>query len=356
LISLKEKAIRLVPEGHLHKPTLLTNLGNSLLSCFDRLGDPAYIERLILLLDQALRLTPHDDPDRPRLMYNLGNSLTGRFQHMGNVLDIDKAVLMFEEVVSLTPDGRVEKPDYLNNPGHALFYRFRRLGDRADIDKSISLKKKAIQLIPDGHLAKPTLLNSLALSSLGRFEHFDDAADVDKSILMFEQAVQRSTHYLHRYSTSWQPRPAPPLCLTIVGHVRPALRPLCPIFIRDGCSLHTHDDSVREVGGWWGWGRGDASARVEKVTAAAHAHQRVTFNPELTTSQPKSELPSKPKRRVSLGVVVNAETGEVIESGAGTVGATGKWHSQRRHTVMNTSAIVNRIKDAEEKRVRGGRS
>lgn len=61
-------------------------------------------------------------------------------------------------------------------------------------------------------------------------------------------------------------------------------------------------------------------------------------------------MTQKPKRRVSLGVVVNAETGEVIQGGAGTVGA--KRHSQRRHTVMNTSATVNRIKDAEEKRVR----
>lgn len=47
---------------------------------------------------------------------------------------------------------------------------------------------------------------------------------------------------------------------------------------------------------------------------------------------------------------MNAETGEVIEGGAGRAGV--KRHSQRRHTVMNTSATVNRIKDAEEKRVR----
>lgn len=79
----------------------------------------------------------------------------------------------------------------------------------------------------------------------------------------------------------------------------------------------------------------------------------MTFNPEATSSQPRrSQGVPKPKRRVSLGVVVNAETGEVIEGGAGAVGV--KRHSQRRHTVMNTSATVNRIKDAEEKRVRAG--
>ncbi|KAG6371260.1 YL1 nuclear protein-domain-containing protein [Boletus reticuloceps] len=91
--------------------------------------------------------------------------------------------------------------------------------------------------------------------------------------------------------------------------------------------------------------RKTARARVEKATAAAHARQRVTFNPGATTSRPRTQ---KPKRRVSLGVVVNAETGEVIEGGAGTVGVKRK--SQRRHTILNTSATVNRIKDAEEKR------
>ncbi|KAH7884103.1 YL1 nuclear protein-domain-containing protein [Phlebopus sp. FC_14] len=90
-----------------------------------------------------------------------------------------------------------------------------------------------------------------------------------------------------------------------------------------------------------------ARARVEKATALAHARQRVTFDPEaLTKSKPSAQ---KPKRRVSLGAVVNAETGEVIEGTTG--GATSaKRQSQRRHTVMNTSATANRMKDAEEKK------
>ncbi|KIJ04804.1 hypothetical protein PAXINDRAFT_104010 [Paxillus involutus ATCC 200175] len=93
--------------------------------------------------------------------------------------------------------------------------------------------------------------------------------------------------------------------------------------------------------------RKTARARVEKATAAAHARQRVTFNPEGVSSQSKRKATQKTKRRVSLGVAVNAETGEVIE-GSGTIGV--KRHSQRRHTIMNTSATVNRMKDAEEKK------
>ncbi|KAG1809860.1 YL1 nuclear protein-domain-containing protein [Suillus plorans] len=91
--------------------------------------------------------------------------------------------------------------------------------------------------------------------------------------------------------------------------------------------------------------RRSARARVEKATAAAHARHRVTFNPQTETSEkrPNKEA-QKLKRRVSLGVAVNAETGEVIEGG------TRQRQSQRSHTIMNTSATVNRMKDAEEKR------
>ncbi|KAJ8590910.1 hypothetical protein M405DRAFT_765714 [Rhizopogon salebrosus TDB-379] len=90
--------------------------------------------------------------------------------------------------------------------------------------------------------------------------------------------------------------------------------------------------------------RRSARARVEKATAAAHARHRVTFNPQVEASSSKHKEAQKFKRRVSLGVAVNAETGEVIEGG------TRQRQSQRSHTIMNTSATVNRMKDAEEKR------
>ncbi|KIJ58721.1 hypothetical protein HYDPIDRAFT_171155, partial [Hydnomerulius pinastri MD-312] len=94
--------------------------------------------------------------------------------------------------------------------------------------------------------------------------------------------------------------------------------------------------------------RKTARSRVEKATALAHARQRVTFNPEASSSQPKPKPAQKIKRRVSLGVAVNAETGEIIEGSPR--GTSGKRHSQRRHTIMNTSATVSRMKDAEVKR------
>jgi hypothetical protein len=95
-----------------------------------------------------------------------------------------------------------------------------------------------------------------------------------------------------------------------------------------------------------------ARARLARSTALAHERQRVTFEPQATPAQQTESQDSgtvlkiKPKRRVSLGFAVDVETGEVVE------GVTAKRQSQRKHTVMNTSETVNRLKKSEAKRVR----
>ena len=85
--------------------------------------------------------------------------------------------------------------------------------------------------------------------------------------------------------------------------------------------------------------------KIAKATALAHDRQKVTFDPQ--HAQPKAQQHqkasgSKLNRRVSLGLVVNAETGEVLKS---------KRHSMRRHTVMNTSETFIRMKNSEARRV-----
>ncbi|KZT24716.1 YL1-domain-containing protein [Neolentinus lepideus HHB14362 ss-1] len=86
-------------------------------------------------------------------------------------------------------------------------------------------------------------------------------------------------------------------------------------------------------------------SRVERAVASANARQRVTFNPQ---PQAASDVLSqaktpKPKRRVSLGVAIDVETGEVMDSGA-------QRRSSRTHTMLNRTVTANRIKNAEERR------
>ena len=73
---------------------------------------------------------------------------------------------------------------------------------------------------------------------------------------------------------------------------------------------------------------------------------RVTFNPDIYEDTTEgASMVVKKKRRVSLGLAIDAETGEVINNA--------QRQSRRSHTVLNTSATALRMKkDAEDKKVR----
>ncbi|KAI0683332.1 YL1 nuclear protein-domain-containing protein [Cytidiella melzeri] len=85
-----------------------------------------------------------------------------------------------------------------------------------------------------------------------------------------------------------------------------------------------------------------ARSHLDRITAAAHARQKATFNPEANATPMVKTPASKMNRRVSLGAVVDAETGAVLESG--------KRKSLRRHTMLNSSMTEIRAKDEKEKR------
>ena len=95
---------------------------------------------------------------------------------------------------------------------------------------------------------------------------------------------------------------------------------------------------------------------MERITALAHARQAETFNPS-AVEHPAEDKQKKLKRRVSLGAAINAETGEVLESGVEGLDAggeilsrvAGRRHSTRTHTVANTSAADIRARDEVRK-------
>ncbi|KAJ4475145.1 YL1 nuclear protein-domain-containing protein [Lentinula lateritia] len=115
-----------------------------------------------------------------------------------------------------------------------------------------------------------------------------------------------------------------------------------------------------------------ARSRLERATAAAHARQKVTFNPIATTegastSTPASTSKPKRKRRVSLGFTINAQTGEVIAEndqdgddrnseanieggGDGTVVRRRKRSSKRQTTIKNTTDTVTRYLKSEQQK------
>lgn len=83
-------------------------------------------------------------------------------------------------------------------------------------------------------------------------------------------------------------------------------------------------------------------SKLDRVTAAAHERHKASFNPQLHDVQDADLSSTRLKRRVSMGSVIDAETGEAVEGS--------KRHSRRTHTMLNTSETAIRVKDAEVKK------
>ncbi|KAJ7128032.1 CHAT domain-containing protein [Mycena epipterygia] len=184
-----EAAVTLTPDGHPKKPSCLNNLGNSLLSRFERLGSLDDLNQSVLRFESTITLIPDDHPDKPSWLNSLGNSLLSRFERLGNLDDLNQSVLRLEAAVTLTPDGQPNMPSLLNNLGNSLGRRFKRLGDLDDLNQSVLRLETAVTLTPDGHLVKPSWLNNLGISLLHRFDRLGGLNDLSQSVLRFEAAV-----------------------------------------------------------------------------------------------------------------------------------------------------------------------
>lgn len=86
--------------------------------------------------------------------------------------------------------------------------------------------------------------------------------------------------------------------------------------------------------------------RVTKAVEAAAVRSKATFNlqEQASTSTPTRKLTAKDRRRVSLGVAVDAATGKVVSSASHR-------KSRRKSTVLNSQQVHSRLKDAESKKV-----
>jgi len=151
------------------------------------------IEKSILSLEDAVRLTPDGHTDKPGLLNNLGNSLLTRFEHLGEIANIDKAILSFEDAAHLTPDGHTNKQILLNNLGTSLMIHFERLGEKGDIEKAASRLEEAVRFTPDGHAYKPHYLTNLGNLLFMRFQHLGDSTDLKQSIFAAFQAATQSS-------------------------------------------------------------------------------------------------------------------------------------------------------------------
>ena len=102
-------------------------------------------------------------------------------------------------------------------------------------------------------------------------------------------------------------------------------------------------------------------SQVERVTAAAHMRHQAVFNPgaqEAVAQRKKNLAAAKMKRKVSLGVAVDAETGkpmpieEELEGGRKEAEQSqrSRRQSKRKFTVESRTAHIERMRREEEER------
>ncbi|KIJ23996.1 hypothetical protein M422DRAFT_275317 [Sphaerobolus stellatus SS14] len=188
IVSGKE-AVNLTDNNHTNKADSLNNLGTSLLSRFEHLGEIKDLDKAIIAHQKAITLTPDGNTHKPNMLNSLGNALHSRFKQGENLTDIDKAIIAGQDAVNLTTDGQVAKSIYLNDLGRFFASRFERLGRITDIEKAIVAGKEAINLIPDGHTSQASLLTNLARSYSYRFFQLGDLVDIDKAISLNQKVV-----------------------------------------------------------------------------------------------------------------------------------------------------------------------
>ncbi|KAI9573093.1 hypothetical protein HD554DRAFT_2013817, partial [Boletus coccyginus] len=101
VISKQRDTVELCPHGHPSKLSCLNNLGNCFLTRFERLGQLRMqfrhsgtldLEDAISALRDAVELIPHGHSDKPGHFNNLGNSILSRFERLGELSDLEGAI------------------------------------------------------------------------------------------------------------------------------------------------------------------------------------------------------------------------------------------------------------------------
>ncbi|THU91192.1 hypothetical protein K435DRAFT_841129 [Dendrothele bispora CBS 962.96] len=183
------RAVDLSPKGHPDEAKYLHNLGNVILTRFDRLGGLDDLEDAIDLMRRAVELTPDGQLTKPGRLTAFGDALETRFVRLGEVNDINSAILFKRRAVELIPDGHHHKPGYLSSLGSAFQARFNQGKDTKDLDNAITAHHEAADAISDDHPRKPAYLNNLGSSFARRFEHLHELDDLHTSITLAQRAI-----------------------------------------------------------------------------------------------------------------------------------------------------------------------
>jgi hypothetical protein len=121
-IMIKYNMAMQLSDKYEEKPLRLKDVSDLSDELYDWANNNTDLDRAIAAYEAAVRLMPDGHQCQTELLSQLGISLLQCFQHLGNITDIDNAIFVLEGTLILTPDGHTDKPAYLSNLGNVFFF------------------------------------------------------------------------------------------------------------------------------------------------------------------------------------------------------------------------------------------
>ncbi|KAF8594672.1 hypothetical protein BDV93DRAFT_579223 [Ceratobasidium sp. AG-I] len=182
-------AIALTLPSSLNLYVSLSALATALLLRFERLGELQDIDHATYLLRYSVYLITSDDPRMPPSLDALGTCLISRFERRGQISDLEQAVSCFKLNMSLVPEGHPDKAKYWSHLGRALTSQFDYLDDISDLSTAIESYSQALALSSDAGVHRAEQFTHLGQLYMSRFQRLGDQADFNRSVENHEVAL-----------------------------------------------------------------------------------------------------------------------------------------------------------------------
>ncbi|RXW19141.1 hypothetical protein EST38_g6718 [Candolleomyces aberdarensis] len=191
--------LELLPASHLRRPSVLTNLGNTLWSLYKRNSDVNALNESISRHRDALALRPAPHPDRYLSLFSLGSVLNTLFRRNGDLDALNEGISHLRGALALLPTFHSRRCFLLNNLGVALKILFEASNDIKPLNESISYHRDALALRPTSHPDRPSSLVNLGGAILSLFKHNGDLSILNESISHLRDALAvRPVHHSNR--------------------------------------------------------------------------------------------------------------------------------------------------------------
>lgn len=186
-IRLWKYALQIGPGDVSYLPFILTNLGVSLSTRYERFGLTEDLEQAIQAYRGAALSASEDAPFYASILNNLGAGLRDRYNHTTRLEDLEEAIQVFRTALAYVQLDVPTQVECLNNLALALRDRYSRLGQLEDLEEAIAAFERALPMA-ERSPNLPRLFHNLGAALRSRYERTGDLSDIERAIQSFRHA------------------------------------------------------------------------------------------------------------------------------------------------------------------------